>query len=177
MQKMKNTLFAMDGIVTDVQFTFSGDAVNSYHGKTVFVLNGKELSLETPSNLPPFKTSTHLVLAVKRTDDNSLHVIACYIKNARVFVDTDNGLGLLVLTLLFPVIGGLWLINEFIKSIIQKDFFEGLLLIFFGIFCLLILVQLLFKFLEYRKALKVINHRLHRISLLKKRSRIVLQTP
>lgn len=155
--------------MTDVQFSFT-EYENCYIGKTIFVLNGKKLLLMTSSDLlppfVPFETSSHLVVAVKRTDNDSLKVIACYIKNEDIFVGIGNG-GLVFELLIFGV-GGLLVIAMGI-DVIKRHSFSGLLCMLFGMLGLFLVFTSFYHFFEYRKALQMVKCRLHRISLLEKR--------
>jgi hypothetical protein len=149
--------------------------MNGYSGKTTLTLNGKQLLLQTFDNSPPFITPCHLVVAVERTSDNSLHAIACYIKNENNFVDTGHGLLLLFSTLLFVGGGSLALLTWSIMSFANIEIFSGIIGMFLGLFNFLIGFYYPFsKFFEFRKASKVINLRLQRIKQLEKRNKVEL---
>lgn len=174
---MKNPLFAMDGIVTDIAFTFSGDEMNGFTGEANFFLNGKEILLTTDSNLLPFKNSSHIVIAAERTDNDSLEAIACYVKDEKFFSSSAWDLGGLIAYLRACLFLGISVpiifFNEIVLLFDEKDFISAsffALLVIGSIFFFFVFIFLLIpRCFKYRKALKVVDRRLQRISLLEKK--------
>ena len=166
-------MFPMDGVVTDIQYTYPYDDAHD-HANTTFILNGKELVLTTfnvTATKPPFIVPSHLILAVERRHDNSLRVEACYIKDKGIYVDFDKS-GTLICSLLMAII----FTSIFIMTVINlKDYILALEFIVGSIALLLSLLSLywgFWTFFKHSKGRKIIAYRLHRIIQLEKTSKL-----
>jgi hypothetical protein len=164
---MSKKMFPMSGVVTDIQFTLD-DRLDLVEAKTTFILNGKELVLETTGAEPPLIVPCPLILAVQRQDDNSLRVKSCYIKGKEVFIYLSNGLEGIPFVLGSFV--ALWLCIDLIMY--PQDLPIKCVLL---LGCLMMVYAIYPRASPYNKAEEIVHRRLHRINQLEeKRAQINL---